>query len=774
MNGSMNSDQASATRNLLLVIAILLVGAILRFTGLNWDEGQWIHPDEGHMRGITAVIQMPDSLALYFDTHNSPLNCRNSGHRYSYGTLPLFLTRATAEWLDLGCGESPNRVSAVVGSLLAGPLDEPCRPGTFTGFRSAQVGRMLSALADLGTVFLVYLIGRRLYGESVGLLAAAFAALTAFSIQQAHFFTVDSMACFFVTLTVYFSVRAGRSGSWTDFGLAGLATGLATACKVSAALASLLVVLAGVWHWLQRSSPKHSHTPALPHSSILSILPPLILAGSLSLVAFRVAQPYAFEGPGFFGVRPSPEWFERLGQIRGEQGGEVDLPSGRQWTNRAPILFPWINMVVWGMGLPLGLAAWAGWALAGFELIRGKYTHLILWVWGSLMFLYQATSWVKAMRYFLHLYPLFVILAAYLLVRLCRASSRWRRYAGFGLATSVVIGTALWASAVFSIYLRPNTRLAASRWIYDNIPQGVTLANEHWDWGLPLRVDGHNPFGGIYTGLEMHHYNEDTLEKRSQLFGWLDEADYIILASNRLYASIPRLPARYPLTIEYYRALFAGELGFELVADFTSRPAIGPFQFPDQENPFPLLEANYVHQTNPIVIKLPPAEEAFSVYDHPRVLIFRKTPDYSRHLVEEVLGGIDVERALHGLTPSQVTAAPDFLEFDPETWAEQQAGGTWSEMFNRNSLLNRYPALAALAWWVVVTLLGWLAFPLLFVALPHLRDRGYGLARVLGLLLVAYLTWLVASLHVLPNTRGTILRMVLLLALVGGGVGWFR
>ncbi|MEE8391406.1 MAG: DUF2298 domain-containing protein, partial [Anaerolineae bacterium] len=787
----------------------------MRFTGLNWDEGQWIHPDEGHMRIILSSIKMPDSLSLYFDTHNSPLNCRNNGQQYSYGTLPLFLTRMVAEWLDRSCGENPDRLSATVAMLLVGPSDAVCYPGTFTGARSAQVGRMLSALADLGTVFLVYLIGRRLYKDSVGLLAAALYALTAFSIQQAHFFTVDSTAGFFTTLTIYFSVRAGQSGDWISFGLAGLATGLAAASKVSAVLVALCVVLAALWWWLQTSPASQEQTsPASQEQtsssksqasniqsltrtwSTISIFFCLILAGLLSLVAFRIAQPYAFEGPGLFGVQPSPEWFGRLSQIRAEQGGEIVLPYGRQWTDRAPILFPWINMVVWGMGLPLGLTAWAAWAVAGWELFRGKcrpgrHSHLILWVWGSLMFLYLGTSWVKAMRYFLSLYPLFVILAAYLLIRLtefkkpdffckprrfgfARSGKTWFLIASHLPLVLCVAGTALWASAVFSIYQRPNTRVAASRWIFDNVPSGVTVANEHFDWGLPLRVDGHDPFGGMYSGIEMQHYDEDTFEKRMQLFDWLDRADYIFLASNRLYASIPRLPPRYPLTIEYYRALFAGELGFELVADFTSRPAVGPFQFPDQENPFPLMDAGYVHQTNPIKVALPPAEESFSVYDHPRVLLFRKTDAYSRQLVEEVLGTIDLTRVLRGFSPLQATAAPDLLQFDPETWADQQAGGTWSEMFNRDSLFNRYPALAAVAWWVVVAVLGWMAFPLLFVALPRLSDRGYGLARVLGLLLIAYSTWLVASLRILPNTRGTILWMVLLWALIGGGVGWSR
>ncbi|MCX7683178.1 MAG: DUF2298 domain-containing protein, partial [Anaerolineae bacterium] len=243
----------------------------------------------------------------------------------------------------------------------------------------------------------------------------------------------------------------------------------------------------------------------------------------------------------------------------------------------------------------------------------------------------------------------------------------------------------------------------------------------------------------------------------------------------RLYASIPRLPARYPLTIEYYRALFSGALGFELVADFTSYPALGPFQFPDQETPFPLMKpTEYTYQTQPIQVKLPPAEEAFSVYDHPRVLIFRKTERYSRQLAEEILGQVDLSHVAYGLNPRQAAATPERLEFDPWTWAEQRAGGTWSEMFNRESIFNRHPGLAVVLWWFVVAVMGWGAFPILLAALPRLRDRGYGMARLLGLLIVSYLTWMAASTRVLPNTRGTIVRMFILLMLVGAGVGYLR
>jgi len=646
-----------------LLVAILLLAAVLRFTGLNWDEGQWIHPDEGHMRMITASIHWPADPSLYFDALRSPLNSFNKGQSYSYGTLPLFLVRLAAEGLDHGCGESPNRIMAAVASLIA-PDAMPCWPGLFTTSLSSVVGRALSALADLGSVWLVYLIGRRLYGDKAGLLAALFAALTAFAIQQAHFYTVDSLASFFTVLTVYYSVRVAQADAaggppWTLLALAGLAVGLATACKLSAALAALFVALAGAaWAWRALGTP--SSQALLRRLALLSAA--LGLAALMSLLAFRVAQPYAFEGPGFFGLKPYQPWWERMGQIQAEQSGSLDAPPGQQWTNRAPIWFPWLNIVVWGMGLPLGLAAWAGWAVAGINLARGRRQHFVLWLGLTLLFLYLSTRWVKTMRYFLPLYPLLAILAAYGLSRLWRATSLRTRRLGVALTIAVVAGAALWAAAMFGIYLRPATRVAASRWVYGHVPAGSILANEHWDWGLPLPVDGHNPFNGLYTGFEMANYDADTHEKRAQLYSWLDRADYIFLSSNRLYASISRLPERYPLTTAYYRALFAGDLGFELVADYTSYPAIGPFRFPDQEIPYPLQPAAYTAQPQ-WQLPLPPAEEAFSVYDHPRVLIFKKTAAYSRQQIESVLGSIDLSQARLDLTPQQATTPIFRLEW---------------------------------------------------------------------------------------------------------------
>ena len=60
-------------------------------------------------------------------------------------------------------------------------------------------------------------------------------------------------------------------------------------------------------------------------------------------------------------------------------------------------------------------------------------------------------------------------------------------------------------------------------------------------------------------------------------------------------------------------------------------------------------------------------------------------------------------------------------------------------------------------WYVLISLLGLLTFPLAHRLFPALADRGYALSRTLGLLLWAYAFWLLTSLGVLQNTLGGIL-----------------
>ncbi|MFN8384406.1 MAG: DUF2298 domain-containing protein [Anaerolineales bacterium] len=66
-------------------------------------------------------------------------------------------------------------------------------------------------------------------------------------------------------------------------------------------------------------------------------------------------------------------------------------------------------------------------------------------------------------------------------------------------------------------------------------------------------------------------------------------------------------------------------------------------------------------------------------------------------------------------------------------------------------------------WYIILTLLGWLTFPLTYSLFPALKDRGYTLARAAGLLVWGYAFWLLASLGAAQNDTGGILFALILL-----------
>jgi YYY domain-containing protein len=67
-------------------------------------------------------------------------------------------------------------------------------------------------------------------------------------------------------------------------------------------------------------------------------------------------------------------------------------------------------------------------------------------------------------------------------------------------------------------------------------------------------------------------------------------------------------------------------------------------------------------------------------------------------------------------------------------------------------------------WYIAITILGWLTFPLAYHLLPALKDRGYTLTRALGLLIWGYVFWLFASLGFAQNDAGGLLLALIILA----------
>ena len=95
---------------------------------------------------------------------------------------------------------------------------------------------------------------------------------------------------------------------------------------------------------------------------------------------------------------------------------------------------------------------------------------------------------------------------------------------------------------------------------------------------------------------------------------------------------------------------------------------------------------------------------------------------------------------------------------------EQTSHGTWQRMFDLDGVSATIP----LPLWVLTLLaVGVVGLPYSWVCARWLPDRGYALARVLGLMLVTWVVWWISSLRLLPFSRGSILVGVLVVGLGG-------
>ncbi len=69
--------------------------------------------------------------------------------------------------------------------------------------------------------------------------------------------------------------------------------------------------------------------------------------------------------------------------------------------------------------------------------------------------------------------------------------------------------------------------------------------------------------------------------------------------------------------------------------------------------------------------------------------------------------------------------------------------------------------LSVLVWWLAIQVVALLALPITYRVLRFLPDRGIGMARPVGLLLVGYAFWLLVTLGLLRNTATGVVAVLL-------------
>jgi hypothetical protein len=613
-------------RTTLLLILILLAAAGFRLYGLRWEDSlqNYPHPDERHLANTMQRISFRDPDAkerapidwkLLNDPNHSPLNPRrlipgSEGEHYdlAYGTLPVYLYRATAV-------------------LLAKVAGAPELDGYYA---YGMIGRSVTVLFSLLTILWIYAMGKRTFAAPTALLGAALLASCVLHIQLSHFMTVDLLMSAMVAAGLLVCVRFAQEARTVDAVGMGLLWGLGMTSKFNGITLGAGIAAAYGVAWLGH---KRKWTDLLAYCVPLTLL--------FWVLGFGLFEYYALRDPYTYA--------HAIGIQAKMVSGETDWPYTRQYVNTAPYRFQLKNLVAWGMGWALGIAAVGGtlWSLSeliaslaagegkdvGCRRTKGWLRRwfanprragvLVMLGWAIPFFAYTARLEVKFLRYMLPLTPVLCLFAADVLLRLGALLAKgWRRLLGtrpqegpaagqalvrLALPALVLLTSLLWALAYARVYAQEHPWQAASRWFYENAPPGSAYT---WEvWGDPLPAD--LPQEGLYRqeyayrDVRMHIYHDmPPQDKLRHIADSLRQADYVILSTPRIYLSVSRLPWRYPVELRYYELLFTEQLGYKLEAKFTARPGLGPFEIDDIS-----------------------ADQSFFDYEHPLVLIFRKVRD---------------------------------------------------------------------------------------------------------------------------------------------------
>jgi predicted membrane-bound mannosyltransferase len=247
----------------LLVIAVILMGAFMRFFNLNWGDGNFFHPDERNIGMAVANIN-PEA-----GDYNPDF--------FAYGSFPIYMIYALSE-------------------------------GDFS--LSLQYGRMLSALFSTLSLPLIYLITKRLlvaivssekHGikdesktDKYALVALIIAAFSPGLIQFAHFTTFESFLTFEYLLFCYYSIKLLEKPTLKNYLILAVICGLAVGTKIVSLFLVPIYVLVHLIVILAKRKPEENRIEFVKKFPLKLFRPDFILGLSVLFAVFVLTNPFIF------------------------------------------------------------------------------------------------------------------------------------------------------------------------------------------------------------------------------------------------------------------------------------------------------------------------------------------------------------------------------------------------------------------------------------------------------------------------------------------------
>jgi hypothetical protein len=309
-------------------------------------------------------------------------------------------------------------------------------------------GRLYMILFNIGTLWVLFDMGRRLDDESTGLWAAVFFCLSPIVVLNSHLIKPHPIGAFWCLAALRFTLLAFEGGAKRDYLLAGACFGIGAGASSPFVAFSWLPLLA----WIERRRTGRAGIGEFGF---------VIACGALAAAMFFVTNPYLLIAYKDF------RWDFLIYIPQGAaRGGTLDG-------------FLSLLVRVWGMfGAALSLLALAGLGLALFRKERGPrivacvFVAMFAGLWILFGRFYTFGLTAQGIHYYLPIFGPACLLAA---LALKRFPGRWRG----ALLAVVLIDTGLrGAVCLANMSAASGPRSAMSRaadWIDANVPAGASV-----------------------------------------------------------------------------------------------------------------------------------------------------------------------------------------------------------------------------------------------------------------------------------------------------------
>ncbi len=432
--------------------------------------------------------------------------------------------------------------------------------------------RFYSALFSCLSILVIYHISSYFFTKKNGFLFCFLLLFTPGLIQISKFGTTESLLVLVFSAIILFSIKYFQTGKFKYFLLNSLLLGIGLATKISSLIFASAFILAIIYS----------------QKSLLKSIPKVFLYLTASLMFAVVFSPYHLI-----------KWSDFVSASIYETSvatGDLKVFYTRQFENTLPYIFQFINIFPYVFGMPILVTSILALFIKTPKIFyQKKIEFLIIFLPSLLYFAYFGSLYTKWTRFMSPIFFCIPFLSTFYI-----SSLKYKKIKLFITLIAIVPGILF-----MSIYIRPDIRLQASRWINTNLsPQAVIFSEAGNVVDIPISAS--NP---VYN---FDFYNLDqNPDLQQSLSGYLNQADYIIIPSRRIFKN--QNNNNFPYSQRYYQALFSGQLGFSKVKTFS------PWLLTNQEN----------------------AEETFTVFDHPIIRIYQKQIPFDQNYYQQILLNYD-------------------------------------------------------------------------------------------------------------------------------------